>query len=255
MCVPFRVWSKLEEAEFAEAARKAAEHHAWQKSVYDGDTRSRFHLALSAFDTVTGVFYSVVDDWTGQHRIVGVNATDGDVITNKTLSEAVTDIFLSELPYIAKVDPWAGGRMGETLINVTAINMYATHQVDCVFGPGLATNHTVLTVEARFDEYTRTASCISPPALEEGDVPFEMHLRGDSPRWNTTDREQDVGLRVTNTVKFSYHEREVVYTVSPAFGPRFGARPPPPPYGLSSNTMARITSHCGATRSLGIKWP
>eukprot|EP01052_Picozoa_sp_SAG31_P011678 SAG31_NODE_666_length_12962_cov_37.025033_7_plen_3251_part_01 len=221
---PYRdwVWSKLEEAEAAEASRKAAEHVAWQKSVYDGDTRSRFHLALSAFDTVTGVFYSVVDDWTGQYRIVGINSTDGDVLTNKTLSEQVTDIFLSELPYIAKVDPWSGARMGETWVNVTAINMYATHGINCVFGPGAATNNTVLTVEARFDEYTRTASCITPEAVEEGDVPFELHLHGNPPRWNSEDQEGDTGHRVTNTVKFSYYEREVVYSVTPAFGPRFG---------------------------------
>ena len=30
---------------------------------------------------------------------------------------------------------------------------------------------------------------------------------------------------------------------------------PPTAHGLSSNTMALITSDCGATRSLGTKWP
>ena len=28
-----------------------------------------------------------------------------------------------------------------------------------------------------------------------------------------------------------------------------------PQHGLSSNTMALITSHCGTMRSLSIKWP
>ena len=31
--------------------------------------------------------------------------------------------------------------------------------------------------------------------------------------------------------------------------------PPPPQYGLSSDTMALITSGCGTMRSPGIKWP
>jgi hypothetical protein len=87
---PFRdwVWSKHEAGLRLEELRLEARHRAWQRSVYDGDTRSRFHLALSAFDTVTGVFYNVMDDWSGQSRIVGINASDGDVITNKVRHSA-----------------------------------------------------------------------------------------------------------------------------------------------------------------------
>ena len=33
------------------------------------------------------------------------------------------------------------------------------------------------------------------------------------------------------------------------------ARCPPPQHGLSSKTMTLITSDCGATRSLSIRWP
>jgi hypothetical protein len=127
------------------------------------------------------------------------------------MSEPITDIFLSELPYIMKLDPWAGSRVGETLVNVTAVNVYATHEVDCHFGN--------TSVEARWDEYSKTAACISPPAglgdVFTGDVDFEVHLRGD------TD-DDTRGLRITNTISFSYYDREVVYRLSPAFGPRTG---------------------------------
>ena len=170
-----------------------------------------------AFDSVTGVFYSVIDDWSGQSRVVGINSTDGDVITNKTLSEPVQDIFVSELPYIMRLDPWAGQASGETLINVSNVNLYSTDKVDCHFSSlGRDGENYSTYVPASFDTFTRTAACVSPDrANVPGDIDFQLRLRG------PTDADAE-GERVTNSVAFSFYRQEQVYRIHPAFGPRFG---------------------------------
>eukprot|EP01047_Picozoa_sp_COSAG01_P009076 COSAG01_NODE_368_length_18064_cov_5.721959_1_plen_4267_part_10 len=206
------VWSKLEERETAARIKQETEHNAWMNSVYDGDTRSRFNLALSAFDAVTGVFYSVIDDWSGQSRIVGINSTDGDIITNKTMSEPVQDIFVSELPYIIRLDPWAGGQLGETLINISCVNLYSTERVECRFSNPSA--NFSMSVPATFDAFTRSAACVAPEVPVPGDTLLDLRLNG-----SDTDSQ---GIRITNTVPFSYHEPEQVYRIRPAYGPRFG---------------------------------
>ena len=218
---PFRDWvySKILEKDAAYEMRLKAEHNAWLNSVYDGDTRSRFSLALSAFDSVTGVFYSLIDDWTGQSRIVGINSTDGDVISNKTTSSPIQDIFLSELPYVMRLDPWSGMSMGETMINVTSVNLDSTEAVDCFFEQEAVDRHKLtpgasVVVPAHFDEYTRTVACIAPPMYISGAVNFELRLRGPD--------EAAQGKRITNTVQYSYYDREQIYRIHPSYGPRFG---------------------------------
>ena len=153
-------------------------------------------------------------------RIVGINSTDGVVITNKTLSHEVTDVFLSELPYIVRLDPWVGDLAGETLVNVSGVNFDVTHSVLCVFGN--------LSVRATFDAYTHTVSCVSPAAeraanfSEPGAATFELWLEGHAEYGGAQRAARITGKRITNTVNFTYSRREAISRIYPSHGERTG---------------------------------
>eukprot|EP01050_Picozoa_sp_SAG11_P000938 SAG11_NODE_35_length_22255_cov_14.517422_2_plen_6902_part_00 len=220
-----------------------------------GDQESQ--LFLGAYDTVRNNEYGIFDnefahsliattkaDLQGQeragaskqgqnHKIQSILFQDFDrasqehehyIAESLQNPDGFVSMMVSQYPFITEIRPWAGPTWGNTTVNVSGLNFFASDRIECRFGP--------ITVDGAFDPLSRTIACIAPPQ-PPSKVTFELSLYGDGFTGNST-----VAERITNQVRYDYYQEENATWLVPAMGPL---------YGNTSTIMTGLAHYANAT--------